>query len=40
VLGRDDAVLRGIAKLLAPGATGAALTSVVPCDGVPEIPAL
>jgi 16S rRNA (adenine(1408)-N(1))-methyltransferase len=38
VLGRDDAVLAGIAKLAAPGASIAALVSVVPRDGVPAIP--
>jgi hypothetical protein len=35
VLGHDDAVLAGIAALLAPGASGSALFSVVPRDGVP-----
>jgi 16S rRNA (adenine(1408)-N(1))-methyltransferase len=39
VLGHDDAVLAGVARLLAPGATGRALVSVVPRDGVPPIPA-
>jgi 16S rRNA (adenine(1408)-N(1))-methyltransferase len=39
VLGVDDAVLAGVARLLAPGATGSALVSVVPRDGVPPIPA-
>jgi 16S rRNA (adenine(1408)-N(1))-methyltransferase len=38
VLGRDDAVLAGIAQLLAPGATGEVLVSVVPRDGMPAIP--
>jgi hypothetical protein len=38
VLGRDDAVLAGIARLAAPGASIAALVSVVPRDGVPAIP--
>jgi 16S rRNA (adenine(1408)-N(1))-methyltransferase len=38
VLGRDDAVLAGVAHLLAPGATATALVSVVPRDGVPPIP--
>jgi 16S rRNA (adenine(1408)-N(1))-methyltransferase len=38
VLGRDDEVLAGIARLLAPGATATALVSVVRRDGVPEIP--
>jgi 16S rRNA (adenine(1408)-N(1))-methyltransferase len=39
VLGHDDAVLAGVARLLAPGATGRVLVSVVPRDGVPPIPA-
>jgi 16S rRNA (adenine(1408)-N(1))-methyltransferase len=38
VLGADDAVLAGIARLLAPGATATALVSVVPRDGVPDLP--
>jgi 16S rRNA (adenine(1408)-N(1))-methyltransferase len=38
VLGRDDAVLAGVAALLAPGATGTALVSVVARDGVPPVP--
>jgi len=38
VLGGDDAVLAGVAALLAPGATVAALVSVVPRDGVPPVP--
>ena len=38
VLGRDDAVLAGIASLLAPGATGAVLLSVLPRDVVPAVP--
>jgi 16S rRNA (adenine(1408)-N(1))-methyltransferase len=38
VLGDDDAVLAGVARLLAPGATARALVSVVPRDGVPPIP--
>ena len=38
MLGRDDAVLAGIAALLAPGATATALVSVVARDGVPPIP--
>lgn len=38
VLGRDDAVLAGIARLAAPGASIRALVSVVPRDGVPEVP--
>jgi 16S rRNA (adenine(1408)-N(1))-methyltransferase len=36
VLGHDEAVLRGVAALLAPGARGAVLTSVIARDGVPE----
>lgn len=39
MLGHDDAVLRGLAKLLAPGAEGRSLYSVMPRDGVPAIPA-
>jgi hypothetical protein len=39
VLGHDDAVLEGVARLLAPGATGTVLLSVVPRDGVPPVPA-
>jgi hypothetical protein len=35
VLGHDDAVLAGVAALLAPGASGSVLLSVVPRDGVP-----
>jgi 16S rRNA (adenine(1408)-N(1))-methyltransferase len=38
VLGHDDAVLAGVAALLAPGSTARVLVSVVPRDGVPEIP--
>lgn len=38
VLGRDDAVLGGVAELLAPGAEGTVLLSVVPRDGVPAMP--
>jgi 16S rRNA (adenine(1408)-N(1))-methyltransferase len=38
VLGRDDAVLAGVAALLAPGATARVLLSVVARDGVPAIP--
>jgi 16S rRNA (adenine(1408)-N(1))-methyltransferase len=38
VLGRDDAVLGGVAQLLAPGAEGTALLSVVPRDGLPPVP--
>jgi 16S rRNA (adenine(1408)-N(1))-methyltransferase len=40
VLGRDDAVLAGIAQLLAPGATGLVLVSVAPRDDVPAIPSV
>jgi hypothetical protein len=40
ILGRDDAVLAGIAQLLAPGAVGLVLVSVVPRDGVPAVPSL
>ena len=38
VLGTDDAALAGMARLLAPGATGTVLVSVMPRDGVPGIP--
>jgi 16S rRNA (adenine(1408)-N(1))-methyltransferase len=38
VLGRDEAVLAGIARLAAAGASIAALVSVVPRDGLPGIP--
>ena len=38
VLGRDDAVLAGMARLLAPGAQATVLASVVPRDGVPALP--
>ena len=38
MLGHDEAVLSGMAKLLAPGATGELLFSVVPRDGMPEGP--
>jgi 16S rRNA (adenine(1408)-N(1))-methyltransferase len=38
VLGHDDAVLAGVAALLAPGATGTVLVSVVSRDGAPAIP--
>ena len=38
MLGHDDAVLAGVAALLAPGAEGTALVSVVPRDGVPPVP--
>jgi 16S rRNA (adenine(1408)-N(1))-methyltransferase len=39
MLGHDDAVLAGVARLLAPAAPGTALVSVVPRDGMPPIPA-
>lgn len=39
MLGGDDAVLAGLARLLAPRAVGEALVSVVPRDGVPPVPA-
>ena len=38
VLGHDDAVLAGVAELLAPGAGATALVSVLPRDGAPAIP--
>jgi 16S rRNA (adenine(1408)-N(1))-methyltransferase len=38
VLGEDDAVLAGVARLMAPGATGGVLLSVVPRDGMPPVP--
>jgi 16S rRNA (adenine(1408)-N(1))-methyltransferase len=38
VLGRDDAVLAGVARMLAPGAEARVLLSVVPRDGVPAVP--
>jgi hypothetical protein len=38
IFGRDDAVLAGVERLLAAGASGEALVSVVPRDGVPAIP--
>ncbi len=38
VLGHDDAVLAGIASLLAPGAEAVALVSVTPRDGLPPLP--
>ena len=38
MLGRDEAVLAGIATLLAPGGEGAILVSVVPRDGVTAVP--
>ncbi len=39
LLGEDDAVLAGVARLMAPGARGAVLLSVVPRDGMPPVPA-
>ena len=36
VLGHDDAVLAGVAALLAPGASGSVLFSLTPRDGMPE----
>jgi 16S rRNA (adenine(1408)-N(1))-methyltransferase len=38
VLGHDDAVLAGVARLMAPGATATVLLSVVPRDGVATMP--
>jgi 16S rRNA (adenine(1408)-N(1))-methyltransferase len=38
LLGRDDAVLAGVARLMAPGAMGTVMLSVVPRDGVPPLP--
>ena len=38
LLGEDDAVLTGVARLMAPGAEGAVLLSVVPRDGMPPVP--
>ena len=38
VLGHDELVLAGAARLLAPGACASALVSVLPRDGVPAIP--
>lgn len=38
LLGEDDAVLAGVARLMAPGAEGTVLLSVVPRDGVPPVP--
>jgi 16S rRNA (adenine(1408)-N(1))-methyltransferase len=39
ILGEDDAVLAGMARLMAPGAEGVVLLSVVPRDGLPPVPA-
>lgn len=38
LLGEDDAVLAGVARLMAPGAEGVVLLSVVPRDGMPAVP--
>jgi hypothetical protein len=38
ILGHDDAVLAGLAQLLAPGARATALVSVLPRDAMPAIP--
>jgi 16S rRNA (adenine(1408)-N(1))-methyltransferase len=38
ILGHEDAVLAGVAQLLAPGAEGVVLLSVVPRDGVAPLP--
>jgi 16S rRNA (adenine(1408)-N(1))-methyltransferase len=38
LLGEDDAVLAGVAKLMAPGALGSVLLSIVPRDGMPPVP--
>jgi 16S rRNA (adenine(1408)-N(1))-methyltransferase len=38
ILGHDDAVLAGLAQLLAPGAGATVLVSVVPRDGMPAVP--
>jgi hypothetical protein len=38
MLGHDDEVLAGVAALLAPGAVGRALVSVVERDGMPPLP--
>jgi 16S rRNA (adenine(1408)-N(1))-methyltransferase len=38
LLGEDDAVLAGVARLMAPGASGTVLLSVVPRDGMPPLP--
>jgi 16S rRNA (adenine(1408)-N(1))-methyltransferase len=39
LLGEDDAVLAGVARLMAPRAEGMVLVSVVPRDGMPPVPA-
>jgi 16S rRNA (adenine(1408)-N(1))-methyltransferase len=38
LLGQDDTVLAGMARLMAPGAEGVVLLSVVPRDGMPPVP--
>jgi 16S rRNA (adenine(1408)-N(1))-methyltransferase len=38
LLGEDDAVLAGLAQLMAPGAPGTVLLSVVRRDGMPPVP--
>jgi 16S rRNA (adenine(1408)-N(1))-methyltransferase len=38
LLGADDAVLAGVTRLMAPGAEGTVLLSVVPRDGMPPVP--
>jgi 16S rRNA (adenine(1408)-N(1))-methyltransferase len=38
LVGADDAVLAGVARLMAPGAEGVVLLSVVPRDGMPPVP--
>ena len=38
LLGEDDTVLAGVARLMAPGAEGAVLLSVMPRDGMPPVP--
>jgi 16S rRNA (adenine(1408)-N(1))-methyltransferase len=40
LLGEDDGVLAGVARLMAPGAEGRVLLSVVPRDGMPPVPPL
>jgi 16S rRNA (adenine(1408)-N(1))-methyltransferase len=40
LLGADDSVLAGVARLMAPGAAGTVLLSVVRRDGVPPVPAV
>lgn len=38
LLGEDDAVLAGVARLMAPGAEARVLLSVTPRDGMPTVP--